>query len=442
MAHATDFPEGSDTLELSAPVTGDHGSYGGAPIEPAPGRSGFEAHGQGPDRPANTDLEKATDCEESAQRLSFRIAKIEDSIRLTRMFLSASAAIEELLVESRRMLEKGRQLTDPSSRKALADTYRIIKNQINDIVAEAGFNDQNLAAGDVLEVAFDEADAHRFQIGSDALSISALGLAEYDGDFASDAEIIETIVQIEQAINTVRTRRTVTEMVLSVLASRAKFAGDKIASLRSASQFLTEPGKAYGAICEIAASRVARAPAGKPEQGSADGLSQPHRDAMAVPRESAEDMAATDACDDEAGVSVAAQSRVTRVPAVTRKIAADEPDAHNDNDELNQLAKGLARFLKQGSYLTRWFKYEEGETGTFAHLLAQSYGPELIAEAAQKYDEHQQFRKLADRYMSKFEAWLDDVTDDQPDRKAKIDEFLKTDQGTVYVVLARACGRV
>ena len=357
------------------------------------------------------------------------------------MFLSASAAIEELLVESRRMLEKGRGLSDPLSRQALADTYAIIKKQINDIVAEAEFNDQNLAAGDLIEVAFDEAQSHAFQIGSNALSISALGLSERTCKFDSDAEIIETVVQLEHAINAVRTRRTVTEMALSVLASRAKFAREKIDSLRSASQSLTEQGKAYGAICEIAASRVARESTPKAKQRRPGAASKSRSADIPLRRAAGEEP-------DEARVATEnsegpAPAHVKSNVSATGETSANEPVDQTYNDEMDLLAKELARFLKQGSYLTRWFKYEEGETGTFTHLLSQSYSPELIEESALKYAEDHQFKELADQYMAKFEAWLDhEVADDEPDRKEKIDGYLKTEPGVIYIALARACGRV
>ncbi|MDH3579088.1 MAG: hypothetical protein OEM91_00490 [Hyphomicrobiales bacterium] len=441
MAHVVDFGEASDAPERSSDITGDRRNNGSRADRDSATRAGVEPHGHATGVAGNDNLAKATNCEESAQRLSSRINEMEDSIRLTRMFLSASSAIEELLVESRLMLEKGRGFSDPLSRKALADTYAIIKNQINDIVAEAEFNDQNLAAGDLIEVAFDETESHAFQIGSNALSISALGLSEHANKLESDAEIIETVVKLEHAINTVKTRRTVTEMALSVLASRAKFARDKVDSLRSTSQFLTEQGKAYGAICEIAASRVARETTPKPNQHRSDEPSMPRGADMPLRR-------ASDRVPEEANVPSgsserAAPAQVNSIVPATGDISHGEPVDRTYNDELDQLAKELARFLKQGSYLTRWFKYEEGETGTFTHLLSQSYSPELIEETALKYKEDQQFKDLADRYMAKFEAWLDqEVADDEPDRKEKIDAYLKTEPGVIYIALARACGRV
>lgn len=393
------------------------------------------------------DLEMATSCEERAQRLVPRLEEMEESIQLARMFLSASEAIEALLIESRRLLDKGRSFTEPASRTALADTYREIKNQIGDIVVEAGFNGQNLAAGDILEVAFDEDDAHILRTEPAAMSIEALGLSTHRATFEYDADIIETIIEIENAINTVRTRHTVIEMTLSMLESRAKFVQQKVASLRDASHVFLDQQKVHASIREIAARRVrkvTRKSVAKPRRAekltapvAAPAAPAPAKASQIKLRNIAEEVKAEMAI--PVAVPMPQPAPETKPVLMAVEKANDNQDAADDNVELDDLTKDLARHLKLDSYLTHWFRFERGERGVFTEQLARDYSPELIERVAERCSEDDQAKEIAERYMAIFETRIEKAVEGKPDRKPIIDELLKTAHGTVYVELTRAC---
>lgn len=383
---------------------------------------------------ASADIEMATNYEERAQRLSSRLEGIEESIQLARMFMSASQAIEEILIDSSRLLERGRTLTEPSSRKALAGTYRGIKEQIDEIVADAEFDGQNLAAGDSLKVALDEDNSHIFQIDSSALLTTALGFSNRDCSFESDAEIVSEIMEIHNAVSVVGTRRTIVEMGLSVLENRANFTREKIDSLRSATHSLIGHDKAYGAICKIAAHRVEHA----------QPMTRMREPSKTVPvsrnTHSSAGLAAEGAKITrlhERSVSKPARSVTTDAKVTPIKLAADCLEEPEGSDELDCLARDMALLLKDKSYLSNWFKYESGDTPIFTRYFAESYGPELIQIFSKKYRDDEEFTDIADRYMAEFETRIEEDTKDRTDRRAIIEECLKTDQGTIYVILTR-----
>lgn len=384
---------------------------------------------QGKSTPDRADIEMALNCEERAQRLSHRMPGIEDSIRLARIFLNTSEAIEQILVDSLRLLKMGRTLTEPSSRKALAETFRGIKQQIDDIVADAEFNGQNLAAGDSIKVILDENNLRSFQIDSSALSSKGLELSEHDNDFESNADITSEIMQVRSAISMVGTRRAIVEMGLSLLENRAGFSRNKIHSLQRATHVLVGQGNAYGAICKIAARRIRRGQQTKPSRSPCKNLPASNGVKMQSPLPAEEHKR-----DGPDNGPAAAQPT-----AVRTNIRLLEPA--QDADRLDGLVKDMARLLKDKSYLENWFKYESGDTRIFTQTFAGLYGPRLIQKFAKKYRGNNEFRETVEQYVTEFEARIEQEIKGKSDRKTAIEEYLKTDQGTIYIILIRARNR-
>ncbi len=463
MAHAVDYTNPSDTLDLMSGFTRPTINTG----FPGAAANDSGANRDHAKRGGSPQLERAVACEEHAQRLFSRVEEMEESVRLARMSLNASQAIEELLEESARLLEQGRQLSDPMSRYALAGAYREIRNQIDGIVENADYNGQNLAAGDSLEVTFDEAGAHILKIDRMALKAGDLGLSAPDGDFSSDADIIKSIMQVETALNTAKTRTTVVEIALSILESRVKFSRNKMDSLRGASRALIDDGKALAAIRDVAARRVLRGPdsasggtpaepvrpAAPSEPGRGTDLPVPGNKLSAMRKKVSESamkkMVAEPAVKEEAATPKPAAMQVplkvtggAASKIKTIQMMDDGPEAPDSKTSFDQIAKELSRFLDQESYLTRWFKSENGESDIFTRELAQAYGPELIEKVGEKYVQSSRFREFSEKYMSLFEAQLEGRSDGKPAGKRNLEEFLSTDHGTVYIVLARASGRI
>lgn len=439
MAHAEDIVDISGTSEMLSEAAAHRPTFGATEKTATRTVKQFGPVGHETVVSESADFATATACEERAQRLTRRLEDMESSIQLTRMALSASEAIEEMLVESRRLLEKGRQLSEPSSRNALASTYLEIKNQIDDIVAEAGINGRNLAAGDSLEIVFDEDKSHFLQIDSAALSVDAMGLSSGHTTFDSDAELIEAIMQIESAICHVRTRRTVIETTLSALVSRAKFMDDKIHSLRDATQTMMGQDKAYASICEIASRRLNNEALEKVkrQEGVANSITKTNSLLQASP----DIYEQNDSADEVQEASASEPTKTKSVNLTPVRLMDDNPDQLNDTEELDYLAKEVACHLKIDSYLNYWFKFEAGETGIFARRLSQLYGPDLIAAVAKKLRSNKIFKDEVEKYTEKFEVQIKkEVTEEEgkADQKQIMDNLLKTDQGTLYVALIKA----
>jgi hypothetical protein len=442
LAHAEDFPDVTSNLELPS-ETPSHRSR----PEDAIGASMAAATGRRPDPHVTEDaglpdIGTATTSEERVRRLSLRLYEIEEAIRSAEMFLGASEAIEELLLESRCVLEKGKLTLTPSSRKALADCYEKIKKQIDDIVAEAQLEGHNLAAGDSLEISFAEDDSNPFEVGSAGLSVDALGLSGDDIRLESDLEILEAISQIDSAADIVRTRRTVIEMTLTVLESRAKFARKKIHLLRSRADIEFEQDEACRASGDIASRHVGngrmmekvrstafRGTSASPNSGTFRSRSADDRDDSIVAR-------------DVQDTAIPAGSTVRHATWASLSMANDNLDRPIDRDGLDDLAKDLFRVLKHEDYLRLRLQYDAGESEIFTRQLSESYGPELIQKISQKYSDDGNFKEIADRYMVEFEAWIEREIDSVADRKPVIDRLLKTDQGTVYIMFVRASDRI
>lgn len=392
---------------------------------------------------AETDFELATIYETRAQRLAARVTQIEDGVRLAQLYLSAAEAIDGILSRSSELLDKGRSLPEQTSRGLLAATFEEIKHQIDDIVSEAGFDDVNLAAGDKLDVIFDEEGTHVFQFDSAGLTAEAIGLNSPLRDYHSDAEIIGDMLAIENAIATLRARRTVVELGLTVLQNRVSFAREKILSLHETSRNLVGRDKAYHAVCEIAMRRLTPSEAPPAEAAPLKAESAPNSAVDPQTASRGDALTARSEIDDSLSPAIEARAPESADPDSTPvEVAIDEVRPPEPSRNLDTLAKDLARLLKDSSYLSNWFKYETGESDIFTRQLAKAYGPELIASVAEKYIDDENFRRIADAYMANFESRIEHETGGGSGQKAKIDELLKTDQGTVYVVLIRASDRI
>ena len=416
----------------------------------------------------DSELKKAVSCEKRAQELSFCIKEMEDSIHMVRIFLSASEAVEELLVQSRKMLEQCRLLSDPIGRSALAETFAEIKYHIDDIVSQAKFHGQNLAAGEIPETATDEVEYRLFRNIPLALTTRALKLPERKVSFETDAQIIATAIRVDHAIDKVRARRAIAEMSLPVLLSRTKIARGKSLYLSEASRSLTRQDRAYDVLCKYSERRLVREPIGTANQNQRDALREvPASDEtiQPAPVKNLDDVIAH-ITDTELPPEPLPEPAPLPEPLIEPELQplpeleplpeaqSESPalgdiqtliynlDTPHEDEGLDGLTKELARMLGIESYLTHWFKYEEGNTGIFTQILAGLIGPEMKDKAAEKYISDTEFHDITDKYMAMFEASIAQMVEGSTDQMATIDKMLKTDPGKIYATLAKACGRV
>ncbi len=395
-----------------------------------------------------SELQKAASCKKRAQILSDSIGEMEKSIHMVRIFLSTSEAVEELLIQSQKMLEMCRQLSDPDSRNVLAETFAEISYHIDDIVEQANSQDQNLLNSMIAENGGNEADSRIFQDISLALTTRALNLPEKDVSFRTDAEIIETAMRVEQAVNKVKTRRAIAEMTLPVLVSRTRIAREKMLYLRGARRPLTKQAKANDEICEYSQWRRAHEPIGSANQNQRDALravpdheEAPQQAALTIPEGLKAPKPETQA-ETAAEMPLEAQAQNKEATLGDLQTLIHDLDMPEEKEGLDSLTKELARILGIESYLTHWFKYEEGQTGIFTQILAGSSSPALKGAATENYENNHEFKSLTDKYMALFEGQIAQMVEGSTDQMATIDKMLKTEPGKVYATLAKACGRI
>lgn len=380
--------------------------------------------------PARSVFAQASVYEENAERLADQLHRIEESICLARIFLTTSEAIEYILIDSRRMLEKGRTLTEPSPRKALADTFRGVKQQIDDIVDDAEFNGLNLAAGDTLDDIFDEDNAQLFQADTSALSIGALELSGHGNTFESNADFTNEIMRVRNAISMVGTRRAVVEMGLSLLKNRARFTRKKIYSLYGAALSRNGLGKKSGLPGKATRRRGEYRQPTIPTPSPSETATVARNDNMQPELPLEEGI--KDKHEEELAPTETPNAKAAPVQMVT--LNAGEPD---ESDTLDCMAKDLACLLGDESFLRNWLKYDTGDTAIFTRLLVESYGRKLIQKYSSIYSSDEKFRDIADRYVFEFESRVETETRSESNRKVAIEEYLRTDQGTLYIMLTR-----
>ncbi len=437
MAHAKDYKKKSKHFDFSSnePETGfsDDPALSGS-------RQSRHKTGRSAER-FSSPLERAAACEERALRLTTVVERLEETGRSVQLAMSAAEAVEQLLREATRLLETGRRHTSPVSREALTQAYLEIIGQIDGIATDAEFDGLNYATGDTVDVAFDNDGRNSLKIENFELTTKSLGLSSEQVDLSSDANLVREMMLIEDARNTIATRKIRIEMALSVLESRVVFSQNKMRSLQSASEALVQNGRAHMAIQEIAARRVATG-AAKPSRShgiSTDQVRNDNDESFARQAVRAdEDRARTDETPDVPGLTDD-KDLETEIDELQDLITRLEDDPDN---ELDRYAMELARILDEESYLNRWMKYERGETKVFVTHLAQNYGPDLIEKAKGCYADDEAFRLVADTYMRHYETSLEETISDDVSPTEKIDLCLKTNYGKIYILLARAVGMV
>ena len=87
-----------------------------------------------------------------------------------------------------------------------------------------------------------------------------------------------------------------------------------------------------------------------------------------------------------------------------------------------------------------WERYKRGERGLFTRRLYTAQGQKAFDEIRRKYRTDPEFRQTVEQYIHEFERLLDDVA--RGDRGAAVvRNYLTSDTGKVYTMLAHAAGR-
>ncbi|MEG6509245.1 hypothetical protein V6C03_09705 [Methyloligella sp. 2.7D] len=101
----------------------------------------------------------------------------------------------------------------------------------------------------------------------------------------------------------------------------------------------------------------------------------------------------------------------------------------------------LARAVDPRTAADVWARYRGGETGVMARQLYTREGQRTYDEVSRRYTRDQEFRGTVDRYMSDFERLLGEAEQADPEGRM-LDDYLVSETGRVYLLLAHASGRL
>ena len=128
-------------------------------------------------------------------------------------------------------------------------------------------------------------------------------------------------------------------------------------------------------------------------------------------------------------------------PPSPREIARGEERPQRDNVEsLESLAVDVARMIDHEAAADLWERYKRGERGLFSRRLYTAPGQKAFDEIRRKYRADPEFRQTVEQYIHEFERLLDDAA--RGDRgPSVVRNYLTSDTGKVYTMLAHAAGR-
>ena len=123
-----------------------------------------------------------------------------------------------------------------------------------------------------------------------------------------------------------------------------------------------------------------------------------------------------------------------------RDARGDERTARDSVDSLGSLAVDVARMIDHDAAAELWERYKRGDRNLFNRRLYTPQGQKAFEEIRRKYRADPEFRQTVEQYIHEFERLLEDVS--RGDRgPAVVRNYLTSDTGKVYTMLAHAAGR-
>jgi flagellin len=119
-----------------------------------------------------------------------------------------------------------------SLRQSLSQEFDSIRQQINDLAADAGFNGQNLLGGSTLTVKFNENGSSSLTVTGSTVTAASLGVDAAVGNFQYDDDINAALSELDAASTELRSKAASYDSSAALVATREDFA-------RSLSDLLT-----------------------------------------------------------------------------------------------------------------------------------------------------------------------------------------------------------
>ncbi len=133
-------------------------------------------------------------------------------------------------------------------------------------------------------------------------------------------------------------------------------------------------------------------------------------------------------------------SREDSPPIAPSPREGGERAARHSVDSLESLAVDVARMVDHDAVAELWERYKRGDRNLFNRRLYTPQGQKAFEEIRRKYRADPEFRQTVEQYIHEFERLLEEVS--RGDRgPAVVRNYLTSDTGKVYTMLAHAAGR-
>jgi len=109
-------------------------------------------------------------------------------------------------------------------------------------------------------------------------------------------------------------------------------------------------------------------------------------------------------------------------------------------ESLDSLSVDIARMIDHDAAAELWERYKRGERNVFTRRLYTMQGQKTFDEIRNRYLGDREFKATVDRYIVEFERLLNEVSEDERGQ-ATARNYLTSDTGKVYTMLAHAAGR-
>jgi hypothetical protein len=101
----------------------------------------------------------------------------------------------------------------------------------------------------------------------------------------------------------------------------------------------------------------------------------------------------------------------------------------------------IARAIDHRTAAEVWQRFRAGERGVLGRHLYSGDGQATFDEISHRYDRDGDFRMTVDRYIGDFERLLGEAEQSDPDGRM-LNNYLTSESGRVYLLLAHASGRL
>jgi hypothetical protein len=101
----------------------------------------------------------------------------------------------------------------------------------------------------------------------------------------------------------------------------------------------------------------------------------------------------------------------------------------------------ISRMIDSHTAAHAWSRYRSGEANVFIKRLYSLEGQGMFDQIVERYQNSGEFRGTVEQYVSDFEQLIHEAEEKDPSGRI-IQNYLTSESGRVYLVLAHASGRL